>query len=71
MERKLVKCITFFISLFWILGSYAQPNTTLSLEDSSQQMLDLSGYKWRFKMMAPGEGVKKGFISYLQKILKP
>ncbi|WET04069.1 beta-galactosidase [Flavobacterium johnsoniae] len=60
MERKLVKCITFFISLFWILGSYAQPNTTLSLEDSSQQMLDLSGYKWRFKMMAPGEGVKKG-----------
>ncbi|WP_218972209.1 glycoside hydrolase family 2 protein [Labilibaculum filiforme] len=38
----------------------AQPNTTFSHEESSQAVRDLSGMRWRMKMMLPGEGVKKG-----------
>ncbi|WP_066218808.1 hypothetical protein [Formosa haliotis] len=49
---------------------FAQPNTTLALEDSNQQVIDLSGMRWRFKMMAPGEGVKKACTNYQQKTLK-
>lgn len=44
-------------SLF--LGVQAQPNTTFSKADMNR-VRDLSGMKWKFKMMLPGEGVKKG-----------
>ncbi len=40
--------------------SLAQPNTTLSHKENSQSVRDLSGMMWRFKMMLPGEGIKKG-----------
>ena len=38
----------------------AQPNTMTSHKKNSQLVQDLSGMKWRMKMMLPGEGVKAG-----------
>lgn len=49
--------------LLLVLGSTAvqcQPNTTFSQAEIDQKIRDLSGMKWKFKMMLPGEGVKKG-----------
>ena len=46
------------LSSFFI-GTQAQPNTTFSIADMNR-VRDLSGMKWKFKMMLPGEGVKKG-----------
>ncbi|WP_236960480.1 glycoside hydrolase family 2 protein [Joostella atrarenae] len=40
--------------------TYAQPNTTLSHQESNQFIRDFSGMKWRMKMMLPGQGIKKG-----------
>ncbi|WP_252723199.1 glycoside hydrolase family 2 protein [Pseudotamlana agarivorans] len=40
--------------------TFAQPNTTFSHDENSQSVRDFSGMKWRFKMMLPGEGVKRG-----------
>ena len=42
------------------LMMFAQPNTTFSHENNEQAVRDLSGMRWRMKMMLPGEGVKKG-----------
>lgn len=53
------KAIIVFLSLLPLLV-FAQPNTTDSHEDNAQAIRDLSGMKWRMKMMLPGEGVKKG-----------
>ncbi|WP_066631467.1 glycoside hydrolase family 2 protein [Labilibacter marinus] len=39
---------------------FAQPGTINSHTDNSQVVRDLSGHKWKFKMMLPGEGVKEG-----------
>ncbi|MEM6831855.1 MAG: beta-galactosidase, partial [Bacteroidota bacterium] len=44
----------------WSWFASAQPNTTISHEANKEKVRDLSGYKWKMKMMLPGEGVKKG-----------
>lgn len=51
----LITLMGFLPLLLW-----AQPNTTFSHEENREQVTDLSGMKWRFKMMLPGEGVKRG-----------
>ncbi|WP_405295520.1 glycoside hydrolase family 2 protein [Algibacter sp. Ld11] len=38
----------------------AQPGSEISHKDNSQLSQDLSGFKWKMKMMLPGEGVKAG-----------
>ncbi|WP_232333192.1 glycoside hydrolase family 2 protein [Mariniflexile maritimum] len=38
----------------------AQPGSEVSHKDNSQLSQDLSGFKWKMKMMLPGEGVKAG-----------
>lgn len=53
-------CIVFFLFVNGFQSIKAQPNTTLSHDETSQSVRDLSGMMWRFKMMLPGEGVKKG-----------
>ncbi|TXE07104.1 beta-galactosidase [Seonamhaeicola algicola] len=40
--------------------TFAQPNTIISHTENSQLIRDLSGVKWKMKMMLPGEGEKKG-----------
>lgn len=56
--------VALLVCALLIVGAYqnihAQPNTTLSHDETSQSVRDLSGMMWRFKMMLPGEGVKKG-----------
>ncbi len=42
------------------LMMFAQPNTTFTHENNEQAVRDLSGMRWRMKMMLPGEGIKKG-----------
>lgn len=51
-----------FLLIFNVLvvGVFAQPNTTKPHEQNSQLIRDFSEIGWRFKMMLPGEGVKKG-----------
>ena len=39
---------------------YAQPGTINSHKENSEAIRNLSGYKWKMKMMLPGEGVKAG-----------
>ena len=46
-----------FILCAFYVGLQAQPNTTFSKADM-ERVRDLSGMKWKFKMMLPGEGVK-------------
>jgi beta-mannosidase len=58
--RKIKQLIAVIVAVFSFSLSYAQPNTTFSHEESGQAVRDLSGMKWRFKMMLPGEGIKKG-----------
>ena len=45
------------LMLFPILA-FGQPGTINTHTDNSQVVRDLSGYKWKMKMMLPGEGVK-------------
>lgn len=40
--------------------AFSQPGTINTHTDNSQVVRDLSGYKWKMKMMLPGEGVKAG-----------
>lgn len=42
------------------LSVYAQPGLEKSLAENEQRVVDLGGYKWKMKMMLPGEGVKAG-----------
>ena len=59
---KIVYTNLILIALWCLLPLVAlsQPNTTFSKKDHTSRVLDLSGMKWKFKMMLPGEGVKKG-----------
>ncbi len=59
---KMNKRIILTMAVIFCLVSlvYGQPNTTLSHDENSLSVRDLSGMRWRFKMMLPGEGVKKG-----------
>ena len=58
---KLLQRIILSAMMFGLfINSQAQPNTTFSQEEMAQKVRDLSGMKWKFKMMLPGEGVKKG-----------
>ncbi|ANQ47549.1 beta-galactosidase [Flammeovirga sp. MY04] len=45
----------FFSSLIW-----AQPNTTTPHDENEQAIRSFDGYRWKMKMMRPGEGVKAG-----------
>ena len=60
VSKSLKRGLLALIMSTFILSSWAQPNTTFSHEEMTQSVRDLSGMKWRFKMMLPGEGVKKG-----------
>ncbi|MFY0627089.1 MAG: hypothetical protein JXR07_12390 [Reichenbachiella sp.] len=55
-----MKRLIILLGLLICYQSYSQPNTTTSHENNSQKVRDLSGYRWKMKMMLPGEGVKKG-----------
>ncbi|UXP30998.1 hypothetical protein N6H18_11620 [Reichenbachiella agarivorans] len=55
-----MKVIMYLTFLLVPMAVWAQPNTTITHEESSQQIRDLSGFRWRMKMMLPGEGVKRG-----------
>ncbi|OHX68173.1 beta-mannosidase [Flammeovirga pacifica] len=45
--------------LFSIIG-FAQPNTTTPHNENEQAIRSFNGYRWKMKMMLPGEGVKEG-----------
>ncbi|WP_430934182.1 glycosyl hydrolase 2 galactose-binding domain-containing protein [Saccharicrinis sp. 156] len=51
--------LTLMVSMF-VLTAWSQPNTTFAKQEGKDRVRDLSGMKWKFKMMLPGEGVKKG-----------
>ncbi|MEO8174741.1 MAG: sugar-binding domain-containing protein [Sediminibacterium sp.] len=57
MMKKLI-----LFCLMTIVGVcvFAQPGSEVSVGDNSQLTQDLSGFKWKMKMMLPGEGVKAG-----------
>ncbi|WP_341226318.1 sugar-binding domain-containing protein [uncultured Arcticibacterium sp.] len=55
--RFKVLTLLLFVYSFSVL---AQPGLEKSLKDNSQHTRDLGGYKWKMKMMLPGEGVKAG-----------
>ena len=57
MKLKYLAILTVFVLSHQLA---AQPNTTFTHEENKDQVRDLSGMMWRFKMMIPGEGVKKG-----------
>ncbi|WP_297092568.1 sugar-binding domain-containing protein [uncultured Draconibacterium sp.] len=58
IKKQLNICLLLLISILSV-QVMAQPNTTFSAADMNR-VRDLSGMKWKFKMMLPGEGVKKG-----------
>lgn len=58
--KFLTKYVLIGAALCFTLYNYGQPNTTFSKDENTQAVRDLSGMRWRFKMMLPGEGVKKG-----------
>ena len=60
VSKSLKRGLLALIMSTFVLSAWAQPNTTFSHEETSKNVRDLSGMKWRFKMMLPGEGEKKG-----------
>ena len=52
--------IALSILFFMTTSVLAQPGSEVSHKDNSQLSQDLSGFKWKMKMMLPGEGVKAG-----------
>jgi beta-mannosidase len=55
------KTNTLLLCLFMItIIGFAQPGSINSHKENSQLVKDLSGYRWKMKMMLPGEGVKQG-----------
>ncbi len=54
------KTILFFGFCFIAFYGFAQPSTISNHNNNSQLITNLSGYKWKMKMMLPGEGVKHG-----------
>lgn len=57
---KYATAIQIIILGFLPLILFGQPNTTFSHEENKEQVRDLSGMRWRMKMMLPGQGVEKG-----------
>ncbi|MDO6736255.1 hypothetical protein Q4548_00135 [Wenyingzhuangia sp. 2_MG-2023] len=59
--RNIIEKIRIF---FWFLictsVGFAQPGSINSHDENSQLVRDLSGHRWKMKMMLPGEGVKQG-----------
>ncbi len=55
-----MRIIYLLLCLLLSVTANAQPNTTTTHQNNSQKVRDLSGYKWKMKMMLPGEGVKRG-----------
>ncbi|MDW7692728.1 hypothetical protein R9C00_11660 [Flammeovirgaceae bacterium SG7u.111] len=57
----LTKSLFFILlTIVWAGSILAQPNTITPHTENSEAVKDLSGYKWKMKMMLPGEGVKQG-----------
>ncbi|MRT92013.1 beta-galactosidase [Ancylomarina sp. 16SWW S1-10-2] len=48
------------LSIISCCNLYAQPGSINSHNENSQVVRDLSGMRWKMKMMLPGEGVKQG-----------
>jgi beta-mannosidase len=57
---KRIVFIALSILFFMTTSVLAQPGSEVSHKDNSQLSQDLSGFKWKMKMMLPGEGVKAG-----------
>ncbi|MFY0689942.1 MAG: hypothetical protein JXQ90_22415 [Cyclobacteriaceae bacterium] len=55
-----MRILNALMGVLFMFTLVAQPNTTTSHEENSQKVRDLSGYRWKMKMMLPGEGVKRG-----------
>ncbi|PWJ58016.1 beta-mannosidase [Dyadobacter jejuensis] len=53
-------CIFIICLLATQLAAWAQPQTSSFKEGDTQQVRDLSGFRWKMKMMLPGEGEKAG-----------
>ncbi|MDV7186040.1 beta-galactosidase [Lutibacter sp. TH_r2] len=51
-----------FLICFLILGfsTFAQPSTISNHNNNSQLITSLDSYRWKMKMMLPGEGIKHG-----------
>ncbi len=56
MKSTVLLCLVLFSSIILI----AQPQTSSFTSENSQSVRDLSGHKWKMKMMLPGEGLKAG-----------
>ncbi|WP_025761192.1 glycoside hydrolase family 2 protein [Dyadobacter tibetensis] len=46
--------------LCWCISVIAQPQTSSFKEGETQVVRDLSGFRWKMKMMLPGQGEKEG-----------
>ena len=57
MKFKIIICA---LVLFSYMKGFAQPSTISNHESNSQLITNLDGYKWKMKMMLPGEGIKHG-----------
>lgn len=57
---KYIKLSLILLLLVCGLTAYAQPSTISKHNNNSQLITSLDGYKWKMKMMLPGEGVKQG-----------
>ncbi len=55
--KYLIRCLFLLLAIPTLM---AQPNTTFDHDSNSQSVRSFDGMKWRFKMMLPGEGIKKG-----------
>ncbi|WP_282147771.1 glycoside hydrolase family 2 protein [Algibacter lectus] len=58
--NKKIKLIILNFVFFISLAALAQPGSEVSHKNNSQLSQDLSGFKWKMKMMLPGEGIKAG-----------
>ncbi|KXX69085.1 beta-galactosidase [Flammeovirga sp. SJP92] len=58
MEMK--RLFMVLLGILTFTYSWSQPNTTTPHEQNEQAVRSLDGYRWKMKMMLPGEGVKHG-----------
>ncbi|SNR31196.1 beta-mannosidase [Lutibacter agarilyticus] len=57
MKYKILICA---LILFSSMKLFAQPSTISNHNNNSQSITNLDGYKWKMKMMLPGQGIKEG-----------
>lgn len=57
---NLNKIYVLIVFLFCGVAAFAQPSTISNHNNNSQSITNLDGYKWKIKMMLPGQGVKEG-----------